>query len=123
MAQIVGIALKEGKRTAMKTLPSVDITIENGLQGDFRGKGGIARGRQVTVLSLQQWEQVCGELGVSLPWHTRRANLCVDGLTFGPNDLGKRLCVGKRLSWKLLVKLRPVNEWTKPISALRTLFL
>lgn len=33
--------------------------------------------RAVTLLSAEQWEDVTGELGADLPWHTRRANVLV----------------------------------------------
>ena len=29
-----------------------------------------------------------------LPWHARRANVCIDGLKFGPGDVGKVLSFG-----------------------------
>lgn len=110
MAQIVGIALKESKQSLMEIVSSIDVTVENGLQGDFRGKGGTNRSRQVTVLSLRQWEQACSELGVSLPWHTRRANFCVDGLTFGPDDLGKTLRIGKNIELEITGETKPCKN-------------
>src|SRR3989344_744676 len=110
MAQIVGIAFKEAKRALMREVSSIEITVEDGLKGDFRGKGGITRSRQVTVLSIQQWEQACRELGVSLPWHTRRANLCVDGLTFGPEDVGKILCIGTTVELEITGETEPCKR-------------
>lgn len=93
MAFIAGIAFKDSKRSPMKEVSFIDITVRGGLNGDFRGKGGVTRNRQVTVSSVQQWEQVCRELGVSLPWPTRRSNLYIDGLIFGPEDVGKIICI------------------------------
>src|SRR3989344_1826323 len=93
MAFIAGIAFKDSKRSPMKEVSLIDITVRYGLNGDFRGRGGITANRQVTVLSAQQWEEACRELGVSLSWHTRRANLYVDGLVFGPEDVGKIICI------------------------------
>jgi len=110
MAQIVGIALKESKRALMREVPSNEITVENGLKGDFRGKGGITRKRQVTALSVQQWEKVCRELGMSLPWHVRRANLCVDGLIFGPEDVGKIICIGTTIELEITGETKPCER-------------
>ncbi|MFQ5744431.1 MAG: protein kinase, partial [Acidobacteriota bacterium] len=36
--------------------------------------------REVTLLSEESWSETCSELGVELPWHTRRANFLVRGL-------------------------------------------
>jgi MOSC domain-containing protein YiiM len=36
--------------------------------------------RQVTVLFRESWDAACRELGVALPWPTRRANLFVEGM-------------------------------------------
>lgn len=48
-----------------------------GLLGDWRGKPGS---RQLTLMNLSDWQTACGELGIELPWHSRRANLLVDEL-------------------------------------------
>ena len=110
MDQIVGISIKENKRSLVKTITSIDVIVESGLKGDFRGQGGINRNRQVTVLSLQQWEQACSELGVSLPWNTRRANLCVDGLIFGPENVGKILRIGKDIELEITGETEPCKR-------------
>ena len=47
-----------------------------GLDVETRG-GGV---RQVTLLSVEAWDDVCAELGAELPWHTRRANLFIGGI-------------------------------------------
>src|SRR3989338_4115416 len=76
--QVLGIAIKGGKRAPMQEITEVKITESSGLEGDFRGRGGMMRKRQVTVLCVHQWRKACQELCVELPWHTRRANLFVD---------------------------------------------
>jgi MOSC domain-containing protein YiiM len=60
-----------------------------GIQGDARGRNP---GRQVTVLFREGWERACGELGVTLPWVTRRANLLVEGIA--PPRAGVQLTIG-----------------------------
>lgn len=71
-----------------------DISIESGLEGDCRGARNRKNGgRQVTVLSEEQWQDACRDLGMQLPWQTRRANLCVKGLRFGPENVGMRLAI------------------------------
>ena len=103
----------------MREVPSIEITVEDGLNGDFRGKGGINRNRQVTVLSIQQWEQACRELGVSLPWHTRRANFCVDGLIFGPEDVGKIICIGTAVELEITGETEPCKRMDEAHSGLK----
>ena len=75
----------------MTEIAAVEISCEQGLIPDFRGKPGK---RQVTLLSLQSWQDTCAELGSELPWTFRRANLLIDGLRFGADDVGKILQIG-----------------------------
>lgn len=63
--------------------------IAYGIEGDARG---AKNGRQITVLFREGWEAACSELGVVLPWTTRRANLFVEGVPIPP--AGARLRVG-----------------------------
>jgi len=77
VARLVGIAIKSRKRAPMELLQQGQITPEAGLAGDYRGAPGK---RQVTLMSLADWQLACSELGIDLPWHSRRANLLVDAL-------------------------------------------
>jgi MOSC domain-containing protein YiiM len=53
------------------------LSTASGLLGDWRGKPGP---RQITLMTLSDWRAACEELGIELPWHSRRANLLVDEL-------------------------------------------
>ena len=75
--QLLGIAVRAKSRGEMTELGSIEISTENGLAGDFRGKPCA---RQVTVLSIESWKQACKVVEEDLPWTTRRANLLVSGL-------------------------------------------
>lgn len=77
MARLLGVAIKRRKYAEMELLQQVQLTPEAGLDGDYRGTPGK---RQVTLMSLTDWNHVCTELGVDLPWYVRRANLLVDEL-------------------------------------------
>ena len=70
----------------------LDVTPERGIEGDCRGRPGK---RQVTVLSLESWQVACAEVNADLHWTTRRANLLVEGLTFGPESVGKVIHIGE----------------------------
>lgn len=77
MAKLVGIAVKPQKLQPMQVLSAAELSIAEGLAGDCRGQPGP---RQVTLLSQAAWQAACAELGVDLPWESRRANLLVDEL-------------------------------------------
>jgi|CXWL01.1.fsa_nt_gi MOSC domain-containing protein YiiM len=78
IGKVIGIALRTAVRGQMREVSEAQAIEKGGLVGDV--KSSEARG--VTFLSSRQWEQVQRELGVPLPWHTRRANVLVetDGL-------------------------------------------
>src|SRR5918996_1635179 len=77
-ARLLGIAARKAPKAPMFELTSTEITMENGVGTDFRGKPGR---RQVTVMTLSSWEAACRELGVEgLHWTTRRANLLIDNV-------------------------------------------
>jgi len=90
---LCGIAIKRVKKGELELVTRASITKEDGLEGDCRGKGGLMRKRQVTVISFHQWAAACNEIGTSLPWTARRAGLCVSGYEFGPSDVGKRIAI------------------------------
>lgn len=88
---VLGIARRSKTRAPMEELKRVLITIEDGVEGDFRGKGGKDRRRQITVLNQSQWIAACEAAGTYLPWRVRRANLFVSGEAFHPGLVGKFL--------------------------------
>jgi MOSC domain-containing protein YiiM len=90
MAQgrIAAIALKPEHRGAMHEVDSAELG-----QRGFDGQVPTSGHRRVTLISAEQWAETMAELGASLPWHARRANVLVEGLR-GPEMLGKTLQVG-----------------------------
>lgn len=77
MGKLLGIARKSKSRAPMEEIARAELTVETGLEGDYRGK---LRRRQVSVLSREAWEETCREHEQELPWTTRRANLFIDGI-------------------------------------------
>ena len=69
---LVGIARVWVLGAPLEELTSTAISVQRGIEGDARGE---KRGRQVTVLFRDGWEDACREVGAELPWITRRANL------------------------------------------------
>jgi MOSC domain-containing protein YiiM len=88
--KLVGIARAAQKRAQMEETQAAAVSVEAGIAGDLRGR---KPGRQVTVLFREGWDDACRELGVSLPWTTRRANLYVEGID-RPRNIGGRISIG-----------------------------
>ena len=89
LATVRGIAVREASRVPMKEQQQVEVTLTQGIVQDYRGVGL----RQVTFLDAGQWQEVLAELGVELPWYTRRANVLIGGLDL-PATVGRRLQIG-----------------------------
>jgi MOSC domain-containing protein YiiM len=89
MGRLLGIARAPALRAPLIPMDTGEVGTADGLKGDVRGK---TRGRQVTVLFREGWEQACRELDVQLPWITRRANLFVEGVPL-PRE-GSRIIIG-----------------------------
>ena len=82
MGRLLGIARHERPRGPMETLDHSDVTVEQGVRGDFRGSLKPGRNkRQVTVMAAEDWRDTLHDLGTSVPWEQRRVNLLVEGLT------------------------------------------
>jgi len=65
----------------METLDHAEVTVEQGVHGDFRGSLKPGRNkRQVTVIAAEGWRDALCELEASVPWEQRRVNLLVEGL-------------------------------------------
>ena len=65
----------------METVDRVRVTVEAGLQGDYRGaiKPGRNR-RQVTCMAAERWGDALHDLGTFVPWEQRRVNLLLEGI-------------------------------------------
>jgi MOSC domain-containing protein YiiM len=91
MCSIKAIAIKNEPRVAMQLIDSAQVTVANGILGDFRGN---QLERQITILSESSWRKTCAEIDSDLPWTTRRANLLVDEVEFDASYVGKTLRIG-----------------------------
>jgi MOSC domain-containing protein YiiM len=54
----------------------------------------VSRQRGMTLLSRAAWQEAIDELGVELPWQTRRANVLIDDLPLA-TLIGKTLRLGE----------------------------
>ena len=95
---LAGIARHARPKGPMEVLDHVSVTVEGGLDGDFRGAvkpGGRGR-RQVTLMERGDWEAAMVEVGHVIPWQERRANLLVDNLDL-PQMPGVHLRIGAKV--------------------------
>ena len=89
MGRLLGIACAPKARAPLVEVAEAEIGVADGVRGDARG---TKSGQQVSVLFKESWDAACRELGVQLPWVTRRANLLVEGIAT-PRE-GGRLMIG-----------------------------
>ena len=52
-------------------------SVETGVSGDYCGQ---ISGRQVTVLTTEDWQDACDELGANLLWTVHQVNLLLDDI-------------------------------------------
>lgn len=89
MGKLIAIARAAVKRGPLIETPEAQVTVEDGILGDARGRNAE---RQITILFKENWDAACAELGAELSWMTRRANLYVEGLPI-PRE-GARVAIG-----------------------------
>lgn len=74
IGKVLAIAIRSVHLRAMIEVAEAWACRDDCLKGDH----GSTRRRGLTLLASSQWQQVTRELGVDLPWHTRRANVLVE---------------------------------------------
>lgn len=89
--KLLSIARRPDAHSPMQEIFSGELSLDEGLLGDSKGRPGP---RQITILSKESWLRACDELGVDLPWTTRRANLLIKGFEFLPTDVGRSIHIG-----------------------------
>lgn len=106
-----GIAIKSAKRGPMQ-LTKTGIITHTGLESsEVETSHHTAQShRQVTILSLEQWQSTMKELNSDIPWYMRRANLCVSGHNFGPGDVGKTIFIGANVALEITRETDPCKR-------------
>jgi MOSC domain-containing protein YiiM len=79
--RLLGIARHARPRGPMETVGQVDVTVAEGVHGDYRGSLKPGRNkRQVTVMAVEAWNDALAEIKDPVSWEQRRVNLLVEGL-------------------------------------------
>jgi MOSC domain-containing protein YiiM len=89
--KLIGIAKVAQLRAALEEVQSASVSVDAGIAGDIRGR---KRNSQITILFRESWDDACKELGATLPWTTRRANLFVEGMA-PPQSAGGQIRIGE----------------------------
>lgn len=103
IGRVLGIALRCKDKGQMCEVTEVSGVESGGLEGDLASSPD----RGVTLISSEQWKQATQELGVDLPWYTRRANILVGCGGLG-GLIGQRLRIGE-LEMKVNDETRPCD--------------
>lgn len=111
---LIGIARAWELGAPLEQLTSASISLERGIDGDARGQ---KRGRQVTVLFRDGWEDACRDVGAELPWVTRRANLLLANLE-RPREAGGLLRIGDA-ELQITMETRPCDLMERSYTGLR----
>jgi len=117
---LTGIARHGRPRGPIEILDAVDVTVESGLAGDFRGavKPGGKGKRQVSLIEAGDWAAAMAELGHDLPWWVRRANLLVDGLDL-PQTPGARVRIGGQVVIEITTECDPCSRMEEILPGLK----
>jgi len=115
IGRLIGIARKSEIGAEPEEISRASVSIVAGVEGDFRGRTQPMR--KVTVIARESWEAACNDIGRTLPWTTRRANLCVEGIEL-PQRIGARLAIGG-LVLEVVEETDPCNRMEKAAAGLR----
>jgi MOSC domain-containing protein YiiM len=107
----------------METLDHAQVTVEQGIHGDFRGSLKPGRNkRQVTVLGAEGWHQALRELGASVPWEQRRVNLLVEDLAL-EQSAGARIVFDSGLVLEVTGECDPCSRMEEVATGLKAVLL
>lgn len=104
MGKLLGISYKTESRGEMHEVQSSIITIESGIENDY--KGSKSKKRQITLLSKEDWESACKSLNLDLHWTVRRANLMIEGIDL-KNSIQKQIKIGDRVLLEITSETKP----------------
>lgn len=111
---LIGIARARELGAPMEQLTDASISIARGLEGDARGE---KRGRQITVLFRDGWDDACRDVNADLPWITRRANLLLANLE-RPREAGGLLLIGGA-ELQITMETKPCDLMDRSYTGLR----
>ncbi|PKP91995.1 MAG: MOSC domain-containing protein [Alphaproteobacteria bacterium HGW-Alphaproteobacteria-16] len=119
MGRLAGIARHAFPKGPMETIDHATVTLEGGIVGDYRGAmKGKPYKRQVSLIEAGDWDAAMAEVGHSIPWEQRRANLLVEGLDL-PQIVGARLRIGADVVLEIRDETNPCERMEALAEGLR----
>lgn len=119
MGTLIGIARHARPKAPMEVIERARVTPETGIAGDFRGAmKGKPYKRQVTLIERGDWDAAMAEVGHSIGWQERRANLLVDGIDL-PQTKGVRLRIGAEVILEITRETDPCERMEALAGGLR----
>ena len=116
---LLGIARHARSRAPMELVDHVEVTVEGGIHGDFRGAmRGKPYKRQVTLIERGDWAAAMNEVGHTIGWEERRANLLVDGFDL-PQTAGVRVRIGAEVVLEITRECDPCERMEALAEGLR----
>ncbi|HET9511372.1 MAG TPA: MOSC domain-containing protein [Sphingomonas sp.] len=119
MGTLIGIARHARPKAPMEVIEHARVTPETGIAGDFRGAmKGKPYKRQVTLIERGDWDAAMAEVGHSIGWQERRANLLIDGIDL-PQTKGVRLRIGAEVILEITRETDPCERMEALAGGLR----
>ncbi len=87
---VKAIAWRPTDSDAMREAQECRVRVNTGIDTENRKPGP----RSVTLLSVEQWKDVCRDLGAEVPWHARRANFLIEGVDLAAT-IGRTITIGR----------------------------
>jgi MOSC domain-containing protein YiiM len=117
--RLLGIARHPRPRGPMETVEQVEVSVGEGVHGDFRGslKPGHNK-RQVTVMAVEAWQQALAEVKQPVAWEQRRVNLLVEGLAL-EDITGARICFASGLTLEVTGECDPCSRMEEVAAGLK----
>lgn len=123
-----GIARHGRSRGAIELLEAVSVSVEGGVQGDFRGAirpGGKGR-RQISLITAEGWDAAMADMRLDahriLAWHARRVNLLSHGIAF-PMATGYIVAIGESLRFQVTKECDPCGRMEEVLPGLKAALL
>ena len=92
----------------MEALLHADVTCDGGVASDYRGqvRPGKFPKRQVLLMRREDWDEALTEVGTTVEWTVRRANLMVEGIDL-PRIWGTPIAIGSSVILESTVECDP----------------
>lgn len=89
--RVLAIALRDGTLGPMIEVAEATATADGGIEPNHR----VSAKRGLTLIAKDRWEAAVAEIHAEeLPWHTRRANLLVNGIELA-DLIGRTIRIGE----------------------------